>query len=156
MISLFSYFLTFAGIIFWFFRVFVTLFYQLDISFFAEPLNVNTEIVVLFLTIPCILLVIKRNIIGAAAYFGIYLAYFGTALYENFITMQETGANLVNTSDFACLCIGVLIPFLTFLDILINRNRIGLNPNRKTDWYYKNEAYDRKLDERADKNQYRL
>jgi len=27
--------------------------------------------------------------------------------------------------------------------------------DKQTDWFYKNKEYDRKLDERADKNQYR-
>ena len=156
MITLFSYLLTFMGILFWIFRVIVTLFYQLEMNFFATPINENAEIIVLFLTIPCMLFVIKRNIVGAAAYVGLYVAYFGSALYESIISMQETGMTLVSGSDFILLCVGVIIPVLTFLDIFINKNRIGHGGDKKTDWYYKNEAYDRKFDERADRNQYRI
>lgn len=156
MTSLFSYLLTFFGIVFWFFRAIVTLLYQLDIEFFAKPINLTFEITVLFATLPCILLVVKRNIIGAAAYMGIYVTYFGTSLYEAILSVQATGLNLVNSSDMLCTIIGVIIPVLTFLDILFNKNRAMGKDNKKGDWFYKNEAFDREFDERADRNQYRI
>ena len=38
---------------------------------------------------------------------------------------------------------------------LLDKNR-KLNPkDKKTDWFYQNEEFDRKLDDRADKNNYR-
>lgn len=156
MTSLFSYLLTFFGIAFWFFRALVTLFYQLDMDFFAQPLNVTYEIIVLFSTLPCILLVVKRNIVGAAAYMGIYITYFGTAVYEAFLGAQAGGFNLVNSSDMLITIIGVIIPVLTFLDVLFNKNRsLGKNTGAG-DWFYKNEAFDREFDERADRNQYKI
>ncbi len=156
MISLFSYLLTFAGVLFWGFRVIVTLFYQLEMEFFTVPLNANTEIVILFLTIPCIIFVIKRNVIGAALYVALYVSYFGSALYNSIIAMQTTGMTITNTSDLLLLGLGVLIPVLTFFDIVINKNRVGSSGNKQTDWFYKNDAYDRKFDERADRNQYKI
>ncbi len=156
MTSLFSYLLTFFGIAFWFFRVIVTLLYQLDMEFFAKPINLTLEIAVLFATLPCILLVVKRNIVGAAAYMGIYVTYFGTALYEVIMNVQATGLNIVNSSDMLCTVVGVIIPILTFLDILLNKNRSMGKDNKKGDWFYKNEAFDREFDERADRNQYRI
>lgn len=156
MTTLFSYLLTFLGIIFWFFRAITTLLYQLKIDFFAVPLNDTIEIVVLFATLPCILLVIKRNIIGAAAYFGIYGAYFGTALYETFLKVQETGMTVVNMSDLLVLLMGVIIPLLTFFDIALNKHRGNFGADNKTKWFYNNEKFDREFDERADRNQYKL
>ena len=156
MTSLFSYMLTFFGVAFWFFRVIVTLLYQLDREFFATPINVTFEIIVLFSTLPCILLVIKRNIVGAAAYLGIYATYFGTALYEAILGAQATGLNIVNSANMLCTVVGVIIPALTFLDILLNKNRAMGKDNKKGDWFYKNENFDREFDERADRNQYRI
>ena len=156
MTSLFSYMLTFFGVAFWFFRVIVTLLYQLDREFFATPINVTFEIIVLFSTLPCILLVIKRNIVGAAAYLGIYATYFGTTLYEAIIGAQATGLNIANSANMLCTIIGVIIPTLTFLDILFNKNRSMGKDNKKGDWFYKNENFDREFDERADRNQYRI
>lgn len=156
MTTLFSYLLTFLGIIFWIFRAIVAICYQMEKDFFAQPLNETMEIVVLFATLPCILLVIKRNLIGAAAYFGIYGAYFGTSLYEAFMNIQEVGYTVVNSADLICLLIGVLIPLFTFLDVLLNKHRGNFGADKKTRWFYTNEKYDREFDERADRNQYRL
>ena len=156
MTSLFSYMLTFFGVAFWFFRVIVTLLYQLDREFFATPINVTFEIIVLFSTLPCILLVIKRNIVGAAAYLGIYATYFGTTLYEAILNAQATGLNIANSANMICTVVGVLIPLLIFFDILFNKNRSLGKDNKKGDWFYKNENFDREFDERADRNQYRI
>lgn len=156
MASLYSYLLTFFGIAFWFFRVITTLLYQLDIEFFSKPLNVTYEIIVLFSTLPCIVLVVKRNIIGAAAYMGIYLTYFGTAIYEIFLSTQTIGFNLINSSDMLMTFIGAIIPVLTFIDILVNKNRSIGKDSGKGDWFYKDSKFDRNFDERADRNQYRI
>lgn len=156
MTSLFSYLITFFGVLFWLFRVITTLLYQLDIDFFATPLNTNIEIIILFATLPCLILVVKRNIVGAAAYLGIYAAYFGTALYESVMSVSTSGLTIANSSNLLCVCIGVLIPILTFIDILFNRNKSLGKGNKKADWFYKNEEYDRNFDERADRNQYKL
>ena len=156
MTSLFSYLLTFFSVIFWLFRAVATLLYQLDFDFFAKPLNVTYEIIVLFATLPCLVLVIKRNIVGAAAYLGSYVAYFGNALYAAIMGAQETGFTIANSSDMMLITIGVIIPLLTFLDVLFNKHRTLGKGTKKGDWFYKNEAFDREFDERADRNQYKI
>ena len=156
MTSLFSFLITFLSILFWFLRAICTLMYQLSQDFFCKPLNVTWEIIILFATLPCLLLTIKRNIVGAAIYFGIYVTYFGTALYEAIINMQDVGINLVNSSDIIVLIMGIVIPTLTFLDILFNKSRKGKGGDKNTDWFFTNKDYDREFDERSDRNQYRL
>ena len=50
---------------------------------------------------------------------------------------------------------GLILPIAAEFDVLLDKGR-KLNPtDKKTDWFYKNEEYDRKLDDRADKNNYR-
>ena len=153
-----SYLLTFIGVLFWFLRAIATLMFQLQQPFFIEPLNVTFEIVVLFLTLPFLILVVKRNIVGAACYLAIYGTYFGTELYNKFEAATLTGFNIMNSADLFCTLLGVIIPLLTFLDILFNKNRNagGGMATKKSDWFYKNEAYDRQFDERADRNQYKF
>ena len=41
------------------------------------------------------------------------------------------------------------------LDLLMDKNRKNHPKDKKTDWFYDNEQFDRKMDERADKNNYR-
>ena len=156
MTTIFSYLLTFFAVIFWIFRVIVALLYQLKIDFFAKPIDLNAEIIVLFLTIPCIWSIIRRNLIGATIYVGVYGVYFGTGLYNFIIKMIESNRGILESLDFLILSIGLMIPIFTFFDILINKNRVNFQGDKKTDWFYKNEAFDRKLDERADKNQYKF
>lgn len=156
MTSLFSYLLTFLAIIFWVFRAIVTILYQLDREFFTTPLNTTYEIILLFLTLPCLILVVKRNIVGAAAYLALYGIYFGAALYEYLTASVASGFDIATGANLIFTVVGVIIPLLTFLDILVNKNRTLGNGNKKADWFYKNEDYDRQFDERADRNQYRL
>lgn len=156
MTSLFSYLLTFMGVIFWGFRAVATLLYQLETDFFAKPLNVTYEIIVLFATLPCLILVIKRNIVGAAAYLGLYVAYFGNVLYTNLMGAQLSGFTIASSTDMMLTVVGVLIPLLTFFDILFNKHRTLGKGTKKGDWFYTNEAFDREFDERADRNQYKI
>lgn len=156
MTTLFSYLLTFLGILFWCFRVLTTILYELDVQFFSVPLNETLEIIVLFATLPCLLLVIKRNIVGAAAYLGIYGAYFGTALYNQIMGIQTDGLTIANASDTLILVAGILIALFTFLDILLNKHRGNFGADAKTKWFYSNDKYDREFDERADRNQYKF
>ena len=51
---------------------------------------------------------------------------------------------------------GIVIPTLTFLDILFNKSRKGKGGDKNTDWFFTNKDYDREFDERSDRNQYRL
>ena len=156
MTTLFSYLLTFLGILFWCFRVLTTILYELDVQFFSVPLNETLEIIVLFATLPCLLLVIKRNIVGAAAYLGIYGAYFGTALYNQIMGIQTDGLTIAKASDTLILVAGILIALFTFLDILLNKHRGNFGADAKTKWFYSNDKYDREFDERADRNQYKF
>ena len=154
--SIYSYLLTILGIMFWIFRAVVTALYTCGTSFIVEPLNATWEIALVFASIPCVILVLKRNIIGAALYVAIYVSYFGTALYNSINHVANT-LNVNGTIDLLMSIIGVVIPILTFIDILLNKNRKALVGGKNdTDWYYKNKDYDRQFDERADRNQYKI
>ena len=51
--------------------------------------------------------------------------------------------------------IGIAIPVAILFDLLLDKNRKANPKDKKTDWFYQNEQFDRKFDERADKNNYR-
>jgi len=156
MTSLFSYMITAFGGLFWLLRVVVAITYTLGVDFSIVPLDFTTEIILLFVTIIAMIFIVKRNIIGALIYFVAYGWYFGNDLYNNVI-------NIINgqpiRSDYLSIFIsfiGVIIPFLTVMDIFLNKERKGSTKDKGTDWFYENEEYTRKLDERADNNQYRI
>ena len=87
--SMFSYLLTILGIVFWIFRTIITIMYTNGANFMIQPLNSALEIALIFATIPCMLLVLKRNIIGAAFYMAIYVSYFGTAIYNSINSISD-------------------------------------------------------------------
>ena len=154
--SVYSYMLTIFGIVFWIFRAIVTALYTAGSSFPIQPLNSGWEIFLVFASIPCIVLVLKRNIIGAALYVAVYVSYFGTALYNSLNHVADT-LNVNGTIDMIMAIIGIVIPVLTFIDILFNKHRKAIIGGKNdTDWYYKNKDYDRQFDERADRNQYKI
>ncbi len=149
MVGVLSYLISFLGILFWGFRLVVVFCATMEIDFGYEPINLNLEIGLLFLSIPCFALVLKRHLGGAFAYFILFTFYFGNDLYSR-IT-----ANILGTQDVLIDAIGVILPLITLIDIALNRDRYGSGEDKKTVWFYGNKDFDRKLDERADKNNYR-
>lgn len=154
--GLFSYLITIFSIVFWFFRAIVCLFFSMKMEWIFLPLNYNVEVALLFATVPCMIFVLKRNLIGATIYFGLYGAYFGTGLYNAIVEIMKSGATMTTGLDLFAIILGILIPLLTFLDILLNKNRRKFSADKKTDWFYKDEKYDREFDKRADRNQYKI
>lgn len=154
--SLASYLLLFFMIMFWIFRIVVAFTTSMGIDIGLAPLDMNIEIILLFVTLVCIALVGKRKIIGAIIYLVAYGLYFGVDLYNTVIGILD-GATISLTAYTNAMIsfIGVVIPVAVFFNLLIDKSRTAHPVDKKTDWFYKNEEYDRKMDERADKNQYR-
>lgn len=66
------------GALFWIFRAIVAITYTVEANFPIVQLNINIEIIILFASLACFVLIFKRNIIGALIYFMLYGLYFGT------------------------------------------------------------------------------
>ncbi len=156
MTSLFSYLITMFGGIFWLIRLVIAVAYTMSADIGIEPLDFNIEVTLLFVTLFCMIFIIKRNIIGALVYFVGYGLYFGTDLINGITNIINGQTGLVDYASLFLSLIGVLIPFFTVMDIFLNKERKGSTKDKKTDWFYENEEYTRKLDERADENQYKF
>ena len=120
------------------------------------PMNETFEIAILFLTLLCVVLIVKRKMIGSLLYLTIHAIYFGGDVTNklNILARNET-LTLAQSTEFMFSMIGIILPLAVLLDLLLDKNR-KMNPkDEKTDWFYKNEQFDRKLDDRADKNNYR-
>lgn len=154
--NLSSYLLLFFMIMFWIFRIIVAFTTSMGIDIGFTILNMNTEIILLFVTLLCVILVAKRKLLGAILYGVGYGMYFGVDVY-NALSKILDGAvlNLQQGSSLLVSFIGIVIPIAVIFDLLIDKNRKAHPVDKKTDWFYKNEQYDRKIDERADQNQYR-
>lgn len=145
-------------VMFWAFRIIVAFTYELRIDFGGiEPINQTMEIILLFVVLVCIILIVKRKMLGALVYLLSYGMYFGTTLVNGFTSMMGditsvSAGNYLNT--FSAL-IGIILPIAVLLDLLLDKSRKANPKDKKTDWFYNNEKFDRDLDERADKNNYR-
>ncbi len=144
---------------FWVFRLIVAFMYELGQDLGGiEPFNQQMEIILLFVVLLCIILIVKRKIVGALIYLMAYGLYFGTNLISGITTLLNQGDSIIDITLYINMFIsllGVALPIAVLLDLLLDKNRKAHPKDKKTDWFYKNEAYDRKLDERADKNNYR-
>ena len=143
-------------IMFWAFRIIVAVTGSMGIDFFVTPIDNNIEIILLFVVLLCVPFIFKRKLLGAIIYLVAYGWYFGRGLLQNVMQLINGETLEINTylTMFISL-IAIALPIVAVFDILLDKNRMKNPVNKETDWFYKNEQYDRKLDERADKNNYR-
>lgn len=153
--SMASYLLLFFMIMFWIFRLVVAFTSSIGVDIGFVPVNMNIEIILLFVTLVAIALVGKRTLIGAIIYLVAYGWYFGFDLYNVVMGIMGGSTTITDYANVLASFIGVVLPLAVFFNLLIDKNRTNHPVDKKTDWFYKNEGYDRKIDERADQNEYR-
>ena len=153
--SMASYLLLIFMVMFWIFRIVVAFTTSLAIDIGFTPINMNVEIILLFITLISIGLVGKRMLIGAIIYLISYGMYFGVDLYQVVTQIMAGATTMTDYANVMASLIGVILPLIVFFNLLIDKNRTNHPVDKKTDWFYKNEQYDRKLDQRADQNEYR-
>lgn len=149
-------------VMFWLFRGIVALCTQFSIDLMGlAAYNFNWEVIILFATLLCILLVVKRKLIGALGYLMLYGVYFGEHFITNLITLAQGQATLgIDVSmNLVADLVAILLALFVLLDMLVDKGRKANPIDRKTDWYFKNEKYDEELkarDQREDHNEYKF
>lgn len=155
--SLGSWLLTIFVVMFWGFRVVMAVVESVGGTPVFPISNVTFEVVLLFTTLPLIILIVKRVAFGGLLYFGSYAAYFGYDLVKYAIQLFKGEA--LGVEAYSALFIDVIaiaISFLVLADLVFNKYRGNKLGDKKTDWFFKNSDYDRKFDERADRNEYKM
>lgn len=149
-------------VMFWLFRALVTLCTQFSVDLLGiVAYNLQWEIIITFVTIPCIILFVKRKLVGALVYLLIYGAYFGEHLLTNIVPLLQGQAGLtvdISMNLFADF-IGILLAVFALFDMLVDKSRKANPIDKKTDWYFKNEKYEQELkarDSREDNNEYKF
>ena len=149
--SMFSFLMVIFAGIYWLGRVVICICYTLGVDIGIVPINYNIEMFLLFLTLICMIFIVRRNIFGALTYFIANTLYFGDDLYNKIVNGQM---EVMESVSFLISFAGVFIPFFILMDIFLNKD--GKTSHGKTDWFYKNKEYDRTHDTRADENQYKF
>ena len=155
MMSLVGYLVVMFMGLFWIFRLVVAFTFSMGIDIGIIPLNINIEIILLFTTLVCMLLVGKRKIIGSILYLISYGLYFGVDVYNGVTIILNNAAGMMDYTSLFISFIGIVLPLFVLFEMLFDKNRREHPVDKKTDWYYKNKDYDRKYDERADRNNYK-
>lgn len=128
---------------------------QMGIEFMAEPIDFSLEIFIIFTTVLCLVLIIKRKWLGTILYIVAYEGYFGPYFINNFNSIMKGTLSANQYMNVFFAFIGMVLPLVVLFDMLFDKNR-ELNPtDKKTDWFYKGKQFDRKMDDRSDKNNYR-
>ena len=142
-------------VMFWVFRVIVAVMPEFGTTLGGiAPLNQNLEIILSFVVLVCIVLIVRRKLIGALIYLLAYGMYFGVDVINNIQTVLN-GASMETALNVFISIIGIILPIAVLADLLLDKGRKANPKDKKTDWFYQNEEFDRKLDDRADKNNYR-
>lgn len=141
--------------LFWLFRLVIAFTFSMGMDIGIAPLNMNIEIVLLFSTLVCMLLVGKRKMLGAIIYLLSYGAYFGIDVFKGVTAILNGTGGMMDYASLLISFLGVVLPIVVLFEMLFDKNRREHPVDKKTDWYYNNEQYDRKYDERADRNNYR-
>lgn len=150
-----SWLLTIFIIMFWVFRVIVAFTYNMGINFPIKPLDFNIEMILLFVTFFAILLILGRKLLGGIVYVIANIYYFGSYAYS-FVSAPSTDMDMNVVMNIFIAAVALVLSIGILLDLALNQDRHEGKDDKNTHWFYKNEKFDRKLDERADKNQYRL
>lgn len=150
-----SWLIAMFGFLFWILRLVGTVCYSLGMDFMFEPSNLTMEVALLFITFLCLCFIIKRRLWASLIYLVAHGMYYIPALI-NHLTIVSTGGMVTDMyMPIFFELVGVVLPLAAVFDVLLDKNRKAHPTDKKTDWFYKNEQFDRKLDERADKNNYR-
>ena len=153
--SLSSWLIAMFAFMFWGFRVVTTVLYSMGTEFIAEPMDMTMEVVLLFITFICICFITKRKLLPTIIYLIAHALYYGIYLYQNVMLLIEGTSTINSYMSLLVALIGIVIPLFAFFDVLLDKNRKAHPVDKQTDWFYKNKEYDRNIDERSDRNQYR-
>ena len=109
---------------FWVFRMIVAFMHEIgqDLGGIA-PFNQQMEIILLFVVLVCMILIVKRKIVGALIYLVAYGLYFGTNLVSGITTLFNQGDSIIDITLYMNMFIsllGVALPIAVLLDLLLD------------------------------------
>lgn len=150
-----SWLIAIFAFMFWGFRLVGTVMTSLGNDFMFEPSNLTMEVILLFVSFICICFIIKRRLWATLIYLVGQFTYFAPTFIPHILGIIDGSLDITMYMGVLFEFAGLVLPLAALFDVLLDKNRKAHPTDKKTDWFYKNEQFDRKLDERADKNNYR-
>ena len=150
-----NYLIIMLTVLLFIFRLVVVFTTTMDIEFMVQSINANLEIALLFVMLVCIILISRNKLTGAVILLISSIAYYGPSLFEQITYLSSNSISMETATNMIVSVICMVIPIFAFFIIAFAKEQEKRPVDKKTDFYYKNDAYDRKYDDRADKNNYR-
>ena len=150
-----NYLIIMLTVILFIFKLIVVITATMGIEFMVQPINVNYEMALLFIMIISIILMSKNKLSGAVILLIASVAYYGPTLLGQIIGLSA-GVNINSALETVVSLAGVIIPTFAFFIIAFAKEQEKRPVDKKTDFFYKTDRYDRNYDDRADKNNYRI
>lgn len=137
------------------FRFIVLFTTVLGINFPIVSTNEMMEVGIILTSLVCIILFSRTKLIGGIIYLTVSCIYYGPEIISNLPTAISGVISLDDATKIIVAMIEIVVAIFAFF-ILIYDKKQEINPvDKKTDFFYKGDQYDRKYDDRADKNNYR-
>ena len=150
-----NYLIIMLTIILFVFRLVVVFTTSMEMDFMVKSINVDYEIALLFVMLLSIILMTKNKLLGPTILVIASLLYYGPSLLSQISLISTTAISVETATQLIISLICVIIPIFAFFIIAFAKEQEKRPVDKKTDFFYKNEAYDRKYDDRADRNNYR-
>ena len=151
-----SWLIMMIAFIFWGVRLVGTVMATIGSDFIFVPSDMTMEVGLLFITFICICFLVKRKLWASIIYLAGHFLYYGSSLITHFSQMVEGSLGLDLYMAMFLEFIGVILPIVAIIDVLLDKNRKTNPKDKQTDWFYKNEEFDRNIEDRVDKNNYRI
>ena len=138
------------------FRLIVLFTTTMGIDFSVVSSNPSMEVVVLIVTLVSIILVSKSKALGPIIMIVVSALYYGPEILSSVnLILKDNVISANGVIQLTASLISTLIPVAAFFIVMFAKEQEKRPVDKKTDFFYKNEAYDRQHDDRADKNNYR-
>ena len=150
-----SWLIAMFAFMFWGLRLVGTVMTSLGNDFLFEPSNTTMEVILLFVTFICICFIIKRRLWASLTYLIAHFIYFAPTFFTHITQVMDGSLEITAYMGVLFEFVGLILPLAAIFDVLLDKNRKAHPTDKKTDWFYKNKQFDRQMDERADRNNYR-
>ena len=150
-----NYLIIMFSIMLFIFRLIVAFTTELGIDFIVQSINIEYEIIYIMIMLLSIILISRNKLTGAIIFVISSIIYYGPSLLSQINIVLSNAISMEMAIQLLISIVGVIIPIFAFFIIAFAKEQEKRPVDKKTDFFYKTDAYDRKHDERADKNNYR-
>lgn len=154
--TLAHYLIVFFSFMIFIFRLIVAFTTIMGIKFIVQATNPVLEMIYVVSVLVSAILMSKSKLSGAIIFLVGSTAYLGPTLISQLMQFSTINIDVNAGAEIFANLICLIISLFSFVIVALAKKQERKPVDKKTDFFYKNEAYDRNMDDRADKNNYRI